>query len=283
MLFKALESVISQLCESAFTYEVIVVDNDCQRSAKKTVGQFQINNKINIIYDCESDQSISLARNRAIKNATGNFLVFMDDDECPEPNWLLMLYRAYYKFQVDGVLGPVLPFFRELPPEWLLKSKLCVRSSFPTGTMLRDSKYMRTGNVFFSRKIIENIEIPFDPRFGRTGGEDVDFFDRMLRAGYSFVWCDEAQVKEEVPAERQRLGYYIRRACLRGVTVASREAFFSYGTVKSLLAVSVYTLSLPFLALFRYDLFVKYLIKNCDHLAKLLAQCGIKLVRERTF
>ncbi len=283
MLFKALEGMLSQRTEAAFTYEVVVVDNDCHRSAEGTVKQFQSDNDINVFYDCESEQSISLARNRAIKNATGNFIAFMDDDEYPEANWLLMLYQAYYRFQVDGVLGPVIPFFKKPPPEWLLKSKLCVRSSFPTGTMLENSKYMRTGNVFFRREIIEDIEIPFDPRFGRTGGEDVDFFDRMLRAGYSFVWCDEAQVKEEVPTERQKLGYYVRRAFLRGSTAANREAFFSYGTAKSLTALFVYTISLPFLALFRYDLFVKYLIKDCDHLAKLLAQCGIKLVRERTF
>ena len=37
MLAKALESVISQVTASEFSYEVVVVDNDSQRSAEDTV------------------------------------------------------------------------------------------------------------------------------------------------------------------------------------------------------------------------------------------------------
>ena len=283
MLSNALESVISLVPDPAFTYEIVVVDNDNQKSAQKTVRQFQSNSEINIIYDYEPEQSISLARNRAIKNATGNFIAFIDDDEIPESTWLLSHYQTYKKFQINGVLGPVKPFFKEPPPKWLIRSRLCERRSFVTGTMLRDTKYMRTGNLFFSRRILGDIASPFDPKFGRTGGEDTDFFSRMLHEGYFFVWCNEAQVMEEVPRERQKLGYYVRRALVRGVSEAEIQPLFSYGTMKSLIAVPIYTLTLPFLILLGYHLFVKYLIKDCDHIAKLFAQCGIKLVRERTF
>ena len=283
MLSNALIKVISLVPDSAFTYEIVVVDNDDRKSAEETVRQFQLNSKINIIYDCEPEQNISLARNRAIKNATGNLIAYMDDDELPEPIWLQKLYQAFNEFSVDGVLGPVIPFYKEPPPEWLIRSRLCERKSFVTGTMLRSTKYMRTGNVLFCRKIIEGMELPFDPKFGRTGGEDAEFFYRMLLADCSFVWCNEAQVKEEVPRERQKLEYYVRRALVRGVSEADVQPLFSYGTIKSFFAVFVYTLSLPFLVLLRYHLFVKYLIKDCDHISKLLAQCGIKLVSERTF
>ena len=283
MLSCVLESVIALEIDSAFSYEIVVVDNDNRKSAKETVRKFQSNSKIDIIYDCEPEQNISLARNRAIKNARGNLIAYMDDDEFPEPIWLVRLYQAFIEFSVDGVLGPVIPLFRKPPPDWLIRSRLCDRMSFATGTMLNSTKYMRTGNVLFCRKIIEGMDLPFDPKFGRTGGEDAVFFSSMLRAGCSFVWCNEAQVKEEVPKERQKLEYYIRRALIRGATEADVQPFFSYGTIKSLFAVPLYTLSLPFLMLLRYHLFVKYLIKDCDHIAKLFAQCGIKLVRERTF
>ena len=283
MLARALNSMTSQVTESAFSYEMVVVDNDSLCSAKDTVRLFESNRKQKIIYDCEPVQNISLTRNRAIRNTTGNLLAFIDDDEFPEPTWLLKLFDAHKAFSVDGVLGPVIPFYEGTPPEWLIRSGLCIRSSFTTGTTLKKTKYMRTGNVLFSKQIVDGLETPFDPRLGCTGGEDADFFDRMLFAGRSFVWCNEARVFEEVPTARQKRSYFVRRAFIRGVTSADQEPFISIGTMKSVVAVIVYTISLPLLLVAGHHLFMKYLIKNLDHLAKLFAHCGIKFIRERTF
>lgn len=282
LLSKCLEALQEQECRG-FTYSIVVVDNDREESASEVVHEMQNRSAVGIIYDVEPEQNISRARNRSIANAQGNLIAFIDDDEFPEQTWLLRLFDAQKKFSVAGVLGPVIPFFEGTPPEWLLKSGLCVRSSFQTGTIMNNSKYMRTGNVLFDRHILKSDETPFDPRLGRSGGEDADFFDRMLRAGRSFVWCNEASVYEAVPGERQKMEYYVRRAFIRGVTSADQEAFIGYGTMKSIVAVLAYTVSLPVLLLAGYHLFVKYLIKDCDHLAKLFAHCGLKLVRERTF
>jgi len=38
----------------------------------------------------------------------------------------------------------------------------------------------RTGNVLLSKKIFHNKENYFDPKFGKTGGEDVNFYKRMI-------------------------------------------------------------------------------------------------------
>ena len=265
-----------------FTYSIVVVDNDSEQSARSLVKEWGNRSFISIVYATEAEQNISRTRNKAIANACGEFIAFIDDDEFPEPAWLLNIYKTRQMFLVDGVLGPVAPYYEGTPPAWLVKSGLCIRSSFPTGTWLKNSKYMRTGNVLFCSNIIKDLETPFDPRLGRTGGEDADFFDRMLKKGRSFVWCNEACVYEEVPVERQTLSYHLRRAFIRGVTEADKEAFFSYGTIKSTTAVIVYAIALPLLLATGYHLFVKYLVKFCDHLAKLLAHCGIKLARERT-
>ena len=99
MLAKALEGVISQVTVSEFSYEVVVVDNDSRRSAEDTVRRFQSTNELKIIYDCEPEQNIALARNRAIQNATGNFIAFMDDDEFPITTWL-----GYTKHTLSMVL-----------------------------------------------------------------------------------------------------------------------------------------------------------------------------------
>lgn len=283
MLAKALEGVISQVTDDKFSFEIIVVDNDCNRSAEDTVHRLQIQTGIRIIYDCEPEQNISLTRNRTIRNAEGVLIAFIDDDEFPERNWLLALYDTYVKFKADGVLGPVIPYYEGTPPDWLVKSDLCVRSAFRTGTVLSNSKYMRTGNVLFRKSILSDGEPAFDPKLGRSGGEDADLFDRMLKKGCSFIWCNEAVVLEHVPVERQKKSYQIKRAFIRGVTSADQEDFVSVGTLKSLVAVIIYTVSLPLMLAVGQHIFMKYFIKDCDHFAKLLAHFGIKLVVERKF
>ena len=282
MLIRCLDA-LAKLQHEGFTYSIVVADNDAGESAKNVVQEWQKRHHIEIRYEVEPEQNISRARNKAVANSTGEFIAFIDDDEFPEPTWLGDLFVACKKFSVDGVLGPVIPSFEGTPPEWLLKSGLCDRPSFKTGTGLDNSKYMRTGNVFLRRRILDDLDTPFDPRMGRTGGEDADFFDRMLQAGRSFVWCNEARVYEEVPRERQKIDYHVKRAFIRGVTSADQEPFIGLGTMKSIVAVMMYTVSLPFLLAAGRHLFVKYFIKDCDHLAKLFAHCGVKLVRERMF
>ena len=280
MLGRCLEALLNQEI-SGFTYSVVVVDNDIEQSARQLMHTWRRRSSFRLCYDVEPVRNISLTRNRALSNSQGDLIAFIDDDEFPEPTWLLKLFNAYECFSVDGVFGPVVPFYEGTPPKWLIRSGLCVRTSFQTGTILSNSKYMRTGNVLFGRHIFRNDETPFDPRLGRTGGEDTVFFTRMLRRGCSFVWCKEARVYEEVPQQRQRRSYFISRAFIRGVNTADREPWMSIGTLKSIGAVIAYTLSLPVLLVAGNHLFMNYLVKDCHHVAKLLAHCGVRLARER--
>ena len=142
---------------------------------------------------------------------------------------------------------------------------------------------MRTGNVLIRREVFTAFLTPFDFRFGRTGGEDSAFFARALGAGFRFVWCDEAIAYERVPPERQTARYHIRRALQRGVNTAAREPVLSRGTLKSLMAVPLYALAIPLLLVAGKHLAIRYVVKLCDHGAKLLAHAGIRTIRERSF
>ena len=280
MLSRCLDALMIQKAEG-FTYSIIVVDNDPAQSARDSVQHRIGSSSVDIVYMREEEPNISRARNKAVAGAVGEYIAFIDDDEIPESSWLLTLFESCRRFSADAVLGPVLPHYEEIPPEWLVKSGLCVRASFATGTRLVNPRYLRTGNILLRRILFEGLEVPFDPRLGRTGGEDVDALGRMVAAGWSFIWCDEARVYETVPVERQTLSYHLRRALIRGVTQADMEAFLSFGTIKSVIAVVLYSAALPFLFAMRYDLYVRYLVKCCDHLAKLFAHLGLRLAGER--
>jgi succinoglycan biosynthesis protein ExoM len=78
-------------------------------------------------YDVEREQNLSLARNRSVRNATGKYVAFIDDDEVPTPRWLVTLYQMLLGSGVDGVLGPVYPKFEVEPPKWLTRSRVAER------------------------------------------------------------------------------------------------------------------------------------------------------------
>jgi hypothetical protein len=105
----------------------------------------------------------------------------------------------------------------------------------------------------------------------------------MMKMGCVFVWCDEAAVFETIPPERMKRSYFIKRSLLRGAVTAGMTPFSVLGISKSILASLLYIPSLPFLQLAGHHLFMKYLVKSCDHIGKLLATFGIDIVHERTW
>jgi succinoglycan biosynthesis protein ExoM len=281
LLRRLLNKLQNQITDDLFTYSIIVVDNDCDKSAKQTVLSFKNTSAIDIRYFNEPEKNIALARNKTIQNAQGNFVAFIDDDEFPDDEWLLELYKSYNKFNADGVFGPVKSHFETEPPQWIIKGNLHERESFKTGTLLKRFKYTRTGNVLLSMKIFDEKKGNFDPTLGKSGGEDTAFFKRMIESGCIFVWCNEACVYETVPPERFTRVYFLKRALLRGVVSSRYISLISFSMLKSLTAFILYTSALPFLLLIGNHVFMIYLIKDCDHIGKILALCGLKLIKDR--
>jgi glycosyltransferase involved in cell wall biosynthesis len=282
MLTRTLEGIVSQITLPSFTFEIVVVDNDANRSAEKVVRAFQSTNQVKITYDCECERNISLARNRTIRNATGNLIAFIDDDEFPLNDWLLKMYQAYKRLHVDGILGPVKPHFDVVPPQWVIKGKLCERNPMVDG-MIKSPSDTRTGNVLINRQILDLTEGPFNPSFGRSGGGDIDFFRRMMERGHTFAWCNEGVVYETVPPERLKRSYFLKRALVRGATNARNISLFSWEAMKSLIAIVIYTLSLPVLLIRGHHYFMEYLISDFDHIGKFFALLGIEFVKERPY
>ena len=274
LLKRLLSKLEEQETEGLFDYSFVIVDNDRPESARQTVESCARQSKISISYYVEPEQNIALARNKAIENARGNFIAFIDDDEVPSGSWLINLYKAYNDFHADGVLGPVVPYYEVDPPKWVVDGKFYERPSHRTGEVL-NWRNTRTGNVLLRRGIFDNRERQFRREFGR-GSEDTDFFRRMMTKGFRFVWCEEAPVYEIVTAERCTRSFLLRRALLRGRAPYFTTVDFS----KSLVAVPLYTVTLPFLFAAGHHLFMKYLIKDFDHIGRLLALCGIDVIKE---
>jgi succinoglycan biosynthesis protein ExoM len=260
--------------DGLFRRSVVVVDNDRQQSAKEVVLVTAASSAMRIVYDVEPEQNLSLARNRSVRNATGEFVAFIDDDELPPPRWLIAMFNTLQRHQVDGVLGPVYPEFAAEPPKWLVKSGVADRPLHKTGHQL-DWDETRSGNVLLKREVFEGPDSQFDPAFG-SHGEDRDFFRRVIAQGRRFVWCAEAAVPEIQPTERLRRRYYLRRALLRGSVSWNQSPGFGL-LVKTIVALVVYIVMLPALLLIGQGQFMRYVVKICDHAGRLMSACGIKV------
>jgi len=260
-----------------FTYSIVVTDNDLTRSAEAIVADMRLNSAVPIKYCVEPRRGIALARNKVVENATGEFVALIDDDEFPAQGWLLTLFQTCNKYQVDGVLGPVKRHFDDVPPAWLQKSRLYDRRVNPTG-MKVDWREARTGNVLIRKNIVAGDPSPFRPEF--RGGEDQDFFRRKIEEGCNFIWCAEAVVFEVIPPARWKRKYYVKKALFQGATAALQADCGAVSIAKSLVAVPVYVIALPFAWPLGMHRFMTLLVKLCDHLGKLLALIGIQVVRE---
>jgi len=279
LLERLLHDLVRQETRGAFTFSVVVTDNDRAQSARAVTETCARELNLPIAYCVEPERNIALARNTALAHATGDFIVFIDDDEFPVRDWLLHLFNTCQKYQVAGVLGPVKPHFEKAAPQWVIKGGFYDRPTHPTGFALPWEE-CRTGNVLIRRSILDEKSPVFRREFG-TGGEDQDFFQRMMARGHRFIWCDEAVAYEVVPAVRWSRRFMLHRALLRGNNSLRHKKGRLLNLLKSLVAVPAYTLALPVLLLAGHHYFMRYLVKLTDHAGRLLAAVGLNPVHER--
>lgn len=272
LLKRLLLELDNQETSGLFTYSIVIADNDHLGSSESVVSEFRVASSIPIKYCVEPQQNIARARNKAIENADGDFVAFIDDDEFPAKDWLLTLFKACSRYDVAGVLGPVKPYFDEKPPNWVVQGRFYERETYATGSVI-DWRNGRTGNVLLKRRIFETNEQPFRPEF-RTG-EDQDFFHTMIKKGHVFIWSNEALVYEVIPPVRWKRRFMIKRALLRGSTSLLYPTFGALEIAKSFVAVPVYIAALPFALAVRHSWFMTLLVRLFDHIGRLLALLGI--------
>lgn len=276
LLQRLLRELRGQKTEGRFTYSIVIADNDGERSAEPAVNEARADYPVPIEYCVEPRQNIALARNKVVANARGEYLAFIDDDEFPIAEWLLRLFRALQDHKVDGVLGPVRRHFDQEPPSWLRKSHFYDRRVNPTGMQV-EWREARTGNVLLSREVLAGDGDPFRPEF--RAGEDQDFFRRKIEAGYRFIWCADAEAFESVPPARWKRRYLLQKGLLRGATAALQPTCGAASIAKSLIAIPVYTLAIPFVLLMGQHRLMEVLVSMSDHLGKLMMRAGINPVR----
>jgi len=84
---KYVENALKSILNQTFTdYEIIIVDDGSTDKSRVLISKY-LSNKIRII-DHIKNKGLSAARNTGIKNATSNYITFLDADDLWHPNFL---------------------------------------------------------------------------------------------------------------------------------------------------------------------------------------------------
>lgn len=226
LLKKLFDSLCNQEIQDEIIFEVIVVDNDPQETAKELVQSYKRSAMLNINYFIQPIKNISLTRNKCVENSSGEYILFIDDDEIASPGWIQNMVSTIINYNADAVFGEVKSHFDRSAPEWIRKNHIYNRPSPPTGTQ---AVLTRSGNCIIKASLIKSIPGPFDSAYGLTGGEDTHLFGRLKRQGAKFVNCKEAWISEYVPPERSTIKYVIRRSYIMGNNFTRRYLELSGG------------------------------------------------------
>ncbi len=170
----------------------------------------------------------SFARNRAIDEARGDFLLFIDDDAVAEPGWAGALVGEIERRGLDAACGMVLARWMTQPPRWLgprLNAKLAVHDPRaiergPRAAIETLSNYFGA-NMAFRRSTFERFG-RFREDLGVIGGNaisgaDTDFFARIIARGGHVGFAPAAVVHHMIGPERTRRAYLLRKSFAYGV------------------------------------------------------------------
>ena len=218
LLPRALDSLLAQSIERC-QFEILIVDNSSTDNTRAVVTRYR-NQRSNIRYTIESKQGIAHARNRALQEATGDYIAFLDDDAWAEPDWLEKLLEPMDSLLPPPtcVVGPVLLEWEGVRPTWFpqqYESLLCAYDMGPSPRYLDEDGYLLTTNVLFHRRTLLDLG-GFRSYLGRKGsiplgGEDNDMHRRLIQAGHKIFYHPGARVHHGVPRERQTRRYLLYR------------------------------------------------------------------------
>ncbi|MDH4317072.1 MAG: glycosyltransferase family 2 protein [Desulfobulbaceae bacterium] len=216
LLADTLASLGSLEVDPEIDYQVLVVNNNCTDETDLVLSTYgEKIDRLTTVH--ESRQGLSYARNRALSEAEGDYVCFLDDDVVVDPEWLNGVATAFKRYQADIVGGKsylILPCDR---PAWfypeleILLSKLDYGSQPLIGT---DKELF--GLNFAVKKQTALMLGGFKDNLGRKGnlllsGEEKEFQKRVIAGGGKCVYQPEAVVGHVVPLGRMKKKWFLKR------------------------------------------------------------------------
>jgi len=99
-------------------WELLVVNNKCTDATDETIAKYSQSLPIRRLYEPEA--GVSNARNCAVREARGEYIMWTDDDVLVAPNWMTAYVAAFHAFPDAAIFGgDIKPWFEGDSPAWL--------------------------------------------------------------------------------------------------------------------------------------------------------------------
>ncbi|MGH7916668.1 MAG: glycosyltransferase family 2 protein, partial [Candidatus Binataceae bacterium] len=166
------------------------------------------------------------------QEATGEYILFIDDDAVAEPDWAAALIEEIAQRRLDAACGMVLPSWESPPPKWLGPSLYIRLAVHDEGRLARQPRAkIETVHNYFSvnagfRRATFERSGRFREDLGVVGGnpmsgEDTELFERIMARGGLIGFAPRARVHHRIGKERMTRAYFRRKAFAFGVGSAN--------------------------------------------------------------
>jgi hypothetical protein len=184
------------------------------------------------VVESTHERGLSGARNSAVEKASGDLLVFLDDDAVPAEGWLRSLLEPFTADDVAAVGGAAAPAWPDQRPGWFPREFDWVVGCSYLGLPVARAEVRNVMgcNMAFRREVFE-AGLRFSPAVGRNGNDSGGCEETELCIQVRRVWPESAivfepgaVVRHRVPAGRCTWAYFARRCYAEGRSKARVSA-----------------------------------------------------------
>jgi cellulose synthase/poly-beta-1,6-N-acetylglucosamine synthase-like glycosyltransferase len=239
-LKRLLDSLVGLENRAEIPHEVLVANN-AQNQATATavealLQKYRADEPERWVQVRESIPGKSRALNRLLPLAKANLLAFLDDDVEVAPEWLRITWLFFRDYSYDVMQGSIL-----VPPSMqkdeqflrLLNRYRTICYYSKPGLEVRQIVSLNAANMAFRKELLDATGL-FDERIGPGASGtsmDVEFGERVLRAGRRIGYEPRSVVYHDVDWSRLTEGYFKQRHELQG---RSRAIYKGSGVLSSL-------------------------------------------------
>jgi cellulose synthase/poly-beta-1,6-N-acetylglucosamine synthase-like glycosyltransferase len=169
-------------------FEVIVVDDGGSAPLEQILAPYR---ELSLKLIHQANSGPAAARNRGAREATGELLVFTDDDCAPAPDWLA-------RFAERHALAPGCAIGGETENAleqniYATASQLLVSYLLAYFGIAGRARFFPSSNLAFPTERFRDVG-GFDVSFPLAAGEDRELCDRWQHRGYRMIYAPEAVV-----------------------------------------------------------------------------------------
>lgn len=239
-LVEAIESIMKQNYPPQ-SFELLIIDN---RSNDQTpqIGLEFTEKYSNVRYIFEETLGLSYARNRAMEEAKGEIIAYLDDDAIANPEWINEISKTFANQYVGCVGGRIFPIWETAEPTWLPETFRTVYTILDYSKDIKEMKYPDIpfgANMAFQKRLLKEFG-GFRTDLGRKGtnllsNEESEVM-KKIGNDYKVIYNPNIIVQHKIPAKRSNKRWFVRRFFWAGISdsleAKNKLLFFSKSVVK---------------------------------------------------